>query len=84
MNGAAEVLVIILSVFLAIFLLLGIILTVYLIKVSREIRDITSSAKRTVLSVESIVNGVSKISSPVFMAQAILKQVNKFKKGKKK
>ncbi len=83
MSTAAEVLVIILSVFLAFFLILGVMLTIYLIKLTREIRNVTQAAGRTVGTIESVVSGAAKLTSPLFMAELINKYLKKFKKGKK-
>ena len=82
MNSAAEILVIILSIALAGFLTLGIILTIYLIGLTRQIREITNSAGRTVGSIESIISGIAKVLSPVFLAEIITKFINNFKKSK--
>lgn len=75
----AQILVIILAIFLAIFLLLGIILTALLIKVTRQIKSVTDSAKNTAESIEHAVAGFSKVTSPVFLMQMIVKH---FKKSK--
>jgi len=83
MSPAAEILVIILSVFLAIFLLLGIILSIYLIKLTRDIRDVTRSAGRTVGSIEAAVSSVAKVTSPLFIAEIVGRYIKKFKKGHK-
>jgi uncharacterized protein YoxC len=83
MNLATEILVIILSIFLVIFLVVGITLAVYLIKLTRDIRKVTKSAGRTVERIESIAAGVSKIASPLFVAELIGRYVKKFKKSKK-
>ncbi len=83
MNPAAEILVIILSIFLAIFLLLGIILSIYLIKLSKEIREITRSASRTVGHIESAVSGVARLTSPIFLAEIIGRYIKKFTKKTK-
>lgn len=84
MSTAAEVLVIIVSSILAIFLIVSIILGIYLIKVSAEIRRIAKAAQKTVDSVESAVSGVSKMVSPVFVAAFVDKMIKKFMKGSKK
>jgi uncharacterized protein YoxC len=83
MDIAMEILVIILSIFLAIFLILGIILSIYLIKLTRNIRQVTEAAGRTVNTIESAVAGASKIASPLFMAEIIGRYIKKFKKSKK-
>ena len=83
MNLAMEILVVILSIFLAIFLALGIVLAIYLIKLTRDIRNITESAGRTVNTIESVVEGASKVASPLFMAEMIGRYIKKFRKSKK-
>jgi len=84
MSSAAEILVIILSVFLAVFLILGIILLIYLIRLSAEIRRATESARRTVDHIESAVGGISRLTSPMFMAEMVSRYVKKaFNKAKK-
>lgn len=83
MSPAAEILVVILSIFLALFLLLGITLTVYLIILTRQIRNVTKSAERTVQNFESAVSGFTKVVSPIFIAELIKKYIKKFKKGNK-
>lgn len=80
METAAEILVIILSTFLAFFLLLGVILTIYLIKITRKIRKITDSAEKTVSNVEHTVSGIAKAVSPMFVASVVKKYVDKIKK----
>lgn len=76
----AQVLVIILSVFLVIFLLCGIILAILLIKVTRQIKRVTSSAQRTAESIEHVVGSFSKATAPTMIIKMIMKQ---FKKSKK-
>jgi|AntRauTorcE11897_2_1112592.scaffolds.fasta_scaffold08777_2 uncharacterized protein YoxC len=80
METAAEILVIILSAFLAFFLLLGVILTIYLINISRKIRKITDAAEKTVNNIEHTVSGVTKAISPMFVAGIVKKYLYKLKK----
>ncbi len=84
MDTAAEVLVIILSVFLAFFLALGIVLAIYLIKLTREIREVTKSAERTVGNIESIVDRVNTVTTPMIFAKMFTNFFNKAKKRKGK
>lgn len=77
---AMEILVIILSAFLTVFLLIGIVLAVLLIKVTRQIKRVTMSAERTVSSLEGVVAGVGKVTTPAMLAKLILGQVNKRRK----
>lgn len=83
MSEAAEVLVIIVSSVLTIFLIISIVLGVYLIKLSAEIRRIVKSAEKAVNSVESAAKGFSRFVSPVFIADFIGRTVKKYTKGSK-
>ncbi len=85
MSPAAEILVVILSIFLAFFLALGITLAIYLIKLTRDIREVTKSAGRTVSHLEAAVGGMSKLAQPLFLlelATKFMKRFKNFKKGK--
>lgn len=84
MSPAAEILVIILSVALAFFLILGIILVIYLIVLTRQIRKITNSAERTVENLGSVVSGFSKIISPIFMVEMLTKIIKRIKIRKRR
>lgn len=79
----AQILVIILSIFLALFLLLAIILMILFIKLTRQIKEITGTAQRTVESVEKTVVGFGKATSPVFIAKLVAEQVKKHTSRKK-
>ena len=78
MSTAAEILVIIVSGVLSIFLIVSIILGVYLIKLTAEIRRLTSSAQSTVSHIDSAVVGVKKLTSPMFVAEMVGKYIKKF------
>ena len=84
MSTAAEILVIIVSSVLAIFLIVSIILAIYLIKLSAEIRRLTKTAQSTVDHIDSAVTGVSRLVSPMFVAELVGRYIKKFtnKKGK--
>jgi len=83
-QNASEILLIIVSSFLSIFLIVAIILGIYLAKLTAEIRHLAASAKNTVDHLNSAANGVSKLTSPAFAAQMISKYIKKLtKKGKK-
>jgi phosphotransferase system glucose/maltose/N-acetylglucosamine-specific IIC component len=84
MSSAAEILVIIISIFLGFFLLLGIGLTIYLINLTRQIRRVTNSAERTIDSFGSIVSKCSNAISPVIVAEMVAKVIKKFKKDNEK
>ncbi len=76
----AQVLVIILSVFLAIFLLLGIVLLALLIKVTRQIKSVTGAAERTALKVEGMATNIATFSSPVALAKMVSSFINNIRK----
>jgi len=78
MSSAAEILVIIVSVVLSIFLIVGIILGVYLIRLSAEIRKIAKTAQETVDSVGDAIQGIVRITSPIFLAKSLSQQFKKF------
>ena len=82
--SAAEILIIILSIVLSVFLIVGIVLGIYLIRLSAEIRKITKSAQDTVDSIGEAVQGVVKITSPIFVAKAVGDIFKKFTKKSRK
>lgn len=82
--NAMEILVIILSIFLAIFLLAGIILAVLLIRITRQIRRVTSSAEKTALNIENVSSAFAKYSSPVMVGKLFADQFKKHRKSKEK
>lgn len=67
----AQVLVIILSVFLAIFLVLAVVLTALLIKVTKQIKSITTKAEKAAMRLESTATNVSMYTSPMMIAKAV-------------
>ena len=84
MDQAAEILVIITSSVLCIFLVVSIILGIYLIKLTSEIRKVAKSAQDAVTNIDKTIMGISRITSPVFMAKIVSRYINKFtKKGDK-
>lgn len=84
MSTAAEVLVIILSIFLAVFLVLAVTLSIYLIKLTRDIRGITQSAGRTVNNLESAVSRATKFTPPIYIIEQISKYIRKYMKSNDK
>ncbi len=79
---ATEVLVIILSTFLAVFLVVGIILGILLIRVTQQIRRVTTSAENAVDGVERSIASVNKVAIPTLLANYVTKQAFKRRKGK--
>ncbi len=84
MDIATQVLIIILSVTLTVFLVVAIILGVYLIKLSAEIRKVAKSAQSTVDHIETAVSGVTKMVSPIFVASLFERVLKRFAKKEKK
>lgn len=78
----AMVLVIILSVVLAIFLVVGIVLMIKLIKITKQINAITDSAHRTVADVEDKVHTVMAMATPFAAAKYLQSFVKNFKNNK--
>lgn len=83
MDQAAEILVIIVSSVLAIFLIVGIVLGIYLVKLTGEIRRLTKSAQSTVSHIDSAVSGVGKFTSPLFVAKFVSTFIKKVTKKRK-
>jgi hypothetical protein len=81
---AMQILVIILSVFLAVFLLSGIILTIQLIRVTKQIRMIATTTQSAVDRVSTIASTAGKIISPAFIAKFVTDQFKKYNKNKSK
>lgn len=76
----AHIIVIILAIFLGIFLLLAIGLLVLLIKVTRQIKSVTTSAERTAQAIEGSVETLNKFTSPLMISRMVSKQLKKFKR----
>ena len=83
MTSAPEILVVILSIFLAIFLLVSITLVIYLIRLSRDIKNVTKSASRTMAGFENSINNISKFTTPMFVVDLVTKYIKKYKKNNK-
>lgn len=77
---AMQILVIILASFLALFLVLAVILVVLLIKVTRQIKNVTTTAQTAAEHINSMAANVSKVTSPALIAKLVLEQVKKFRK----
>lgn len=82
---AFEILVIILSVALAIFLVVGIILTSVLIKLANQLRNITAKAEMVMDDVEAVSGFFRKTAGPVAIGNLLSNIVSTLthkKKGK--
>ncbi len=72
MNGAEQILLIILSTFLAIFLLLGIVILVMTIKLMKQLRHVTEKAESIADNAEAISSFVGKAAGPVAITKLLL------------
>ena len=79
MSEAAELLVIILSVVLAVFLVLAITLVILLIRVTRQIKHVANSAQHAVDNVNEFTANVARFSSPALVGKFMLSQFKKFR-----
>lgn len=77
---AMQILVIILSSFLALFLLLAIALTVMVIKLTAQIRQVAATAQSVAEHVNSLAANATKFTSPVVLGKLIYNQIKKFRK----
>ena len=78
MIPATEILVINVSSVLAIFLIVGIILAIYLIRLTAEIRKIARSAQKTVDTIGTAMSTAAKFSSPMMVAEMLKRYVKKY------
>lgn len=85
MDTASEVLLIIVSSILAIFLIILIAATIYVLKILRQVRRITQRAESVAGSVEAAATAFGKTATPLAVLKIIGKivaQANKSRKGK--
>lgn len=81
---AIEILVVILSVALAIFIILGIICFIMIIRVTKQIGDFTERAQNISRSIDEMASNIAQITSPVIIAKSAMGIFKKFKrKGEK-
>lgn len=76
--SAAEVLVIFLSIALAVFLALGIVLLIYLIVIAKRIKDVADTAGEGVRSFVSMIATLQKAAAPAVITKFITDQISKF------
>jgi len=76
--SAAEVLVIFLSVALAIFLVLAIILIAYLIVVAKKIKRIADTAEAGVQGVVGVIANLQRVIAPAMVTRVVSDLVNRF------
>jgi len=86
MNTASEVLLIIVSAILAIFLLVLIAATIYVVKILRQVKRITERAETVAGSVEAAASAYGRTAAPLAVLKIIgkiVKQSNRTRKGRK-
>lgn len=76
-----DILVIILSITLAVFLVMAIVLTTYLIKIAREISAITDKAGKVVNNIEAVSTAAASKGTGSFIASIISTVVEKSMNG---
>ena len=84
---AYETLVIILSITLAVFLILAIVFTIYMIRIARRVHEISEKARSAADSVETAAHLFQKTAGPAVFSRIVANIVESFrdkeKKGKK-
>lgn len=78
-----DILVIILSIALAIFLILGIVFMVYVIRISKRVDEITEKARSAVNNVESATRVFSKAAAPAAFSKVLANIVEGWQDSKK-
>jgi cell shape-determining protein MreC len=73
MDMAEQILVIFLSTALAIFLVLGIVLLVFCIKIARHVRTIMEKAEAITDKAESVAEFVERAATPVAIGRIVAK-----------
>lgn len=76
--SAAEVLVIFLSIALAVFLVLAIILTVYLIVVAKKIKRIADTAESGVQGFVGMIANLQRVVAPAMVTRVVSDLVSRF------
>ncbi len=84
MNNASEVLLIVVSTTLTIFLIVGIIAISYLIKILKNIRNITEKADHIADQAESVTAFFQKSAGTAALGKLVANIVNTFKSGNDK
>jgi len=82
--SAAEVLVIFLSVALAIFLVLAIVLTVYLIVIAKKIKRIAETAEAGVQGFVGVLANLQRVVAPAMVTKIVTDLVSRFTGKSKK
>ena len=81
---AEQILVIILSTALAVFLVLAIILTAYLIAIAKKIKSVADTAERTAQHVEGFVGNLQRAVAPAAVSGLFMDLIDRLmRRGKK-
>lgn len=81
---AFEILVTILSIALAIFLILAIAFTFYLIKIARRVHEISEKARAAASSVQAAAKIFERTAAPAVFSRIVANVVEGWQKSKKK
>jgi hypothetical protein len=84
MDNASEVLLIVVSSTLTVFLIVAIVATVYMIKVLNHIKNITEKAEHIADQAEQVTNFIQKTAGSVAIGKLIANIFNTFKSKKEK
>ena len=84
MSSAAEILVVFLSIALAVFITLGIITFILVIRVTRQIGDVAEKMQNITASIDGIAQNVAQVTSPIIIGKTFFDIFNKFKTKKEK
>lgn len=74
---AYQILVLVLGVTLAVFLVLGVVTFIYLIKILQHVRNITQKAENVAGIAETAGRTVLASATPMFVARTLMKLVKK-------
>lgn len=86
MENAAEILLIIVSSVLAVFLLIAIAAGIYILSLLRQLRRVVKTAENVALNVEAAAKSFERSAGPLSAIRAIgsiIEQLTKAKKGKR-
>lgn len=76
----AQILVYILAAALALFLILAIVLMIMVIRVTQQIKSITTTAQHAVDNVDKLVTNAGRLSSPLALAKLLSGHANKLRR----
>ena len=71
-----DVLVVILSIMLTIFLLLAIVATVYIVKLTKNLKEISDKAKELVDDASTVASTMKKAAAPTVVAKFVAEQIS--------